>query len=99
MTAISSVLELLDADARIVLGNDLYHVISDSWAGASGRLLVDLTDSATFEAALQEGTRIVWVETPSNPMLRLTDLAPSRAAAVSEASSAWPAHEYSVRKG
>jgi cystathionine gamma-lyase len=36
---------------------------------------VDLTDLATFEAALQDDTRMVCVETPSNPLLRLSDLA------------------------
>ncbi|MGJ8505938.1 aminotransferase class I/II-fold pyridoxal phosphate-dependent enzyme, partial [Glaesserella parasuis] len=35
---------------------------------------VDPTDLQAFEAALTPETRMVWVETPSNPLLRLTDL-------------------------
>ena len=81
LAAISTVLELLDAGAHIVSGNDLY--------GGTFRLLdkvrqrsaghrfsfVDLSDVAAFEASLQDDTRMVWVETPSNPLLSLTDLA------------------------
>jgi cystathionine gamma-lyase len=36
---------------------------------------VDMTDLSAFEAGLQDDTRMIWVETPSNPLLRLTDLA------------------------
>src|SRR5690606_12130181 len=35
----------------------------------------DTTDTAAIEAALQPNTRLVWLETPTNPMLRLTDIA------------------------
>lgn len=81
LAAISTVLELLDAGSHVVSGNDLY--------GGSFRLFdkvrqrsaghrftfADLTDVAAFEAALQSDTKMVWVETPSNPLLSLTDLA------------------------
>jgi cystathionine gamma-lyase len=81
LAAIGSVLELLDAGAHIVSGDDLY--------GGTFRLFervrrrsaglrfsfVGLADLARFEAALQADTRMVWVETPSNPLLRLADLA------------------------
>ncbi len=36
---------------------------------------VDLTDPAAVEAAITSATRLVWIETPSNPMLRVTDVA------------------------
>lgn len=81
LAAIASVLELLDAGAHIVSGDDLY--------GGTFRLFervrrrsaglrfsfVGLADLARFEAALQADTRMVWVETPSNPLLHLADLA------------------------
>lgn len=81
LAAISSVLELLDAGSYILSGDDLY--------GGTYRLFdrvrrrsaghhfsyVDMTDLSAFEAALQDNTRMVWIETPSNPLLRLTDLA------------------------
>jgi cystathionine gamma-lyase len=80
MAAIASVLELLDAGAHLVAMNDLY--------GGTYRLLervrkrsaalqvdfVDLTDPAALEAALRPDTRMVWIETPTNPLLKLVDL-------------------------
>ncbi|MFX8055560.1 aminotransferase class I/II-fold pyridoxal phosphate-dependent enzyme, partial [Acinetobacter baumannii] len=35
---------------------------------------VDLTDPAAFEAAIQPNTRMVWIETPTNPLLKLVDI-------------------------
>ena len=80
MAASSTVLELLDAGSHIVAMHDLY--------GGSYRLLenvrkrsaghqvsfVDLTRSEALEAAIRPDTRLVWVETPSNPLLQLVDL-------------------------
>jgi cystathionine gamma-lyase len=80
MAAISTVLELLDAGSHVVAMDDLY--------GGTGRLFgqvrtrsaglrftyADLSDPAALEAALLPDTRMVWVETPSNPLLKLVDL-------------------------
>ena len=80
LAAISTVLELLDASSHIVSGNDLYggtfrlfDKVRQRSAGHSFSF-VDLTDLGAFEASLQDNTRMVWVETPSNPLLSLTDL-------------------------
>jgi cystathionine gamma-lyase len=81
MAASATVLELLDAGSHIVAMHDLY--------GGSYRLLenvrkrsaghsvsfVDLSEAAALEAALRPETRLVWVETPTNPLLKLVDLA------------------------
>ncbi|MCL1634642.1 cystathionine gamma-synthase [Luteimonas sp. SX5] len=81
MAATSTVLELLDSGSHVVAMDDLY--------GGSFRLFervrrrsagldfsfVDLTDPAAFEAAIRPDTRMVWVETPTNPMLKIVDLA------------------------
>lgn len=81
LAAISTVLELMDAGSHIVSGNDLYggtfrlfDKVRQRSAGHSFSF-VDLTDLSAFEASLQDNTRMVWVETPSNPLLSLTDLA------------------------
>ncbi len=80
LAAISSVLELLDAGSHIVSGNDLYggtfRVFERVRRRSAGHRFsfVDPTDLQAFEAALTPETRMVWVETPSNPLLRLTDL-------------------------
>lgn len=81
LAAISTLLELLKPGDHIVAGEDLY--------GGSRRLFaqvrslsaaltcsfVDMRDPAAVEAAIRPQTRLLWVETPSNPMLRLSDLA------------------------
>ena len=81
LAAISTVLELLDAGSHVVSGNDLYggtfRLFDKVRQRSAGHRFsfVDLSDLAAFEASLQDDTRMVWVETPSNPLLTLTDLA------------------------
>ena len=81
LAAISTVLELADSGSHIVAGDDMY--------GGTYRLFervrrrsaghdfsyVDLTSIDALLAALRPETRMVWVETPTNPMLKLADLA------------------------
>ncbi|MHC2144325.1 cystathionine gamma-synthase [Pseudomonas sp. 210_17 TE3656] len=80
LATIANVLELLDAGSHIVSGNDLYggtfRLFDKVRRQSAGHRFsfVDLTDLEAFEAALEEDTSMVWVETPSNPLLRLTDL-------------------------
>jgi len=80
MATTSTVLELLDSGSHIIAMHDLY--------GGSYRLFenvrkrsaghdvsfVDLTDPAALEAAIRPNTRLVWVETPTNPLLKIVDL-------------------------
>jgi len=80
LAAISTTLECLDHGSHIVAVDDLY--------GGSRRLFervrkrsmgleasyVDLTDADTLETAIRPNTKLVWVETPTNPTLRLVDL-------------------------
>lgn len=81
MAATSTALELLDAGDHIVTGDDLY--------GGSWRLFervrrrsmgldfayVDLSDLTAVEAAITPSTRMLWVETPTNPLMKLADIA------------------------
>ncbi|MEM8984539.1 MAG: aminotransferase class V-fold PLP-dependent enzyme, partial [Pseudomonadota bacterium] len=81
MAAIATILEMVDAGSHIVAGDDLY--------GGSVRLFdrvrartadlkfdyVDTTDLDAVRAALRPETKVLWVETPSNPLLKLTDIA------------------------
>lgn len=80
MAATATMLELLDAGDHIIASDDLY--------GGTYRLLsnvrertqslkisyVDMRDPANIAAAVTDATRMIWVETPSNPMLKLVDL-------------------------
>ncbi len=81
MAAISTVVELLDAGAHVVASHDLYggtyrlfERIRSRSAGLSVSF-VDLGDLAALERAIRPNTRMVWAETPTNPTLRIVDLA------------------------
>jgi len=80
MAAIGTLLETLDSGSHVVCMHDLY--------GGSYRILervrkrsaglqatfVDLSDPKTLEGAIRPNTRMVWVETPTNPLLKIVDL-------------------------
>lgn len=80
LAAIAAVLELLPSGSHIVAGDDMYggtyrlfeRVRRDS-AGHTFSY-VDLSDPDALAAAIRPETRMVWVETPTNPMLKLADL-------------------------
>jgi cystathionine gamma-lyase len=74
------VLELVPAGSHVVSGDDLYggtyrlfERVRRKSAGLSVSY-INLTEPARLEAALRPDTRIVWVETPTNPLLQLADL-------------------------
>jgi cystathionine gamma-lyase len=80
MAATSTVLELLDSGSHIVAMHDLYggsyRVMENVRKRSAGHdvSFVDLTKPSELEAAIRPNTRLVWVETPTNPLLKLVDL-------------------------
>jgi len=79
MAAINTILNLLQSGDHVISGNDLY--------GGSYRLFrtlyekfglefdfVDMSDLSKVEAAIRPSTRLIMIETPSNPLLRLCDI-------------------------
>jgi len=80
LAAMSTVLELLDSGSHIVVSDDLYggtFRLFDKVRKQSAGLefaYVDLTDASRFEKAIKNNTRMVWIETPSNPLLKIIDL-------------------------
>lgn len=80
MSAVTLVLQLLRPGDRIVAAHDCYggtHRALVHLAG-QGRFdleFADLTDPVAVNRTVVDGTRMVWVETPSNPLLRITDVA------------------------
>lgn len=80
LAAIAAVLELLPSGSHIIAGDDMYggtyrlfeRVRRDS-AGLTFSY-VDMADPDALAAAIRPETRMVWVETPTNPMLKLADL-------------------------
>lgn len=80
MAAVSTVLACFDARAHVLCAHDcyggterLFRLLRDQ--GKLDVSFVDLTDAAALAAAVRPETRAVWVETPSNPLLRIVDLA------------------------
>ena len=81
LAATSTILELLDTGSHVIAMDDVY--------GGTYRLFervrrrsagldfswVDLSDVAAFEAAIRAETKLVWIETPTNPLLKLVDIA------------------------
>jgi cystathionine gamma-lyase len=80
MATTATVLELIDSGSHIVAMHDLYggsYRLFENVRKRSAGLdvsLVDLTNPAALDAAIRPNTRLVWVETPTNPLLKLVDL-------------------------
>ena len=82
---------LVPAGGRIVAPHDCYggtYRLLDAWRRRGERqvVFVDYADDAALKAALREPTALLWIETPSNPLLRITDI--ERVAALGHASGA-----------
>ena len=80
MATTTTILQVLSAGDHVVAGDDLY--------GGTFRLFdkvlrrfglsftyVDMTDPDTVAAAMRPNTRLVWIETPTNPLLKVVDIA------------------------
>jgi cystathionine gamma-lyase len=80
MAAIGTVLELLDSGSHVVAMDDLYggsYRILERVRKRSANLqatFVDLSRIENLEQAIRPDTRMVWVESPTNPLLKLVDL-------------------------
>jgi cystathionine gamma-lyase len=81
LAASATLLDLLPAGSHIVALDDLYggtYRLFEQVRRQSAGLEVtftDMSDRARVEAAIRPNTRMIWVESPSNPLLKLTDLA------------------------
>jgi cystathionine gamma-lyase len=80
MAASATLLELLDAGSHIIAMHDLYggsyRLFENVRRRSAGHQVsfLDLADSAALESAIRPETRLLWVETPTNPLLKLVDL-------------------------
>ena len=81
LAATTAVMSLLGPGDHIVAGDDLYggsYRLFDKVLQKSNGLdftFVDTTDPESVEAALRPETKMLWIETPTNPMLTLSDIA------------------------
>jgi cystathionine gamma-synthase len=79
LAAITLILATLPQGARVIAPHDCYGGTYRLLAAlqAQGKLVVDFvdqTDAAALEAALAAKPKLVWIETPSNPLLRIVDI-------------------------
>jgi len=80
LAAMATALELIDSGSHIIASDDLYggtFRLFDKVRRRSANLdftFVDLTDARDFEDEIKSNTRMIWIETPSNPLLKLIDL-------------------------
>jgi cystathionine gamma-lyase len=79
LAATDAVLHLLSAGDHLVLSDDLYggtYRLADKVFKRLGieQSYVDVTDLKAVEAAFKPNTRLLWIETPTNPMLKICDL-------------------------
>jgi cystathionine gamma-synthase len=79
MAAVANALELVPAGSTVLAAHDCYGGtwrLLDAWAkkGRFNVRFVDLTDSKALADGLADKPSLVWVETPSNPLLRITDI-------------------------
>ena len=80
MAAIATVLELVDAGAHVVASDDLYGGTYRLFERVRKRsagtrfTFVDMSDVENVRAAIRPETRVLWVESPSNPLLKVADL-------------------------
>ena len=88
LAAISTTLDCLDHGSHIIAVDDLYggsrrlfHRVRNRSAGLDISQL-DLSDAGAIEAAIRPNTRLIWIETPTNPLLKLVDL--ERVAAIAK---------------
>lgn len=80
MAAIAAILQALAPGDHVILPDDLYHgtrriarEVLGPWGLA--HTFVDMTDLGQVQAAVRPATRLIWVETPSNPLLKVADIA------------------------
>ncbi|HYY26452.1 MAG TPA: PLP-dependent aspartate aminotransferase family protein [Chthoniobacterales bacterium] len=81
LAAMATILELLDAGSHVIASDDLYggtFRLFDRVRRGSANLdftFVDMSDVSTLKNVTRSNTRMIWVETPSNPLLKVVDLA------------------------
>jgi cystathionine gamma-synthase len=80
MAAASAIFQALGPGDHVLVPDDSYYVTRKLLGEVYGRwrlehTAVDMTDPAAVAAAIRPATKIIWVETPSNPLMRVTDIA------------------------
>jgi len=80
LASIATLLDTLSPGDHVITMDDLYggsyRLFENVRRGSQGLdfSMVDLSDTSALESAIKDSTRLIWVETPTNPLLKLADL-------------------------
>jgi cystathionine gamma-lyase len=80
MAATATILELVDSGSHVIAMDDLYGGTRRLFEGVRSNSAgidfsyVDLTDIAALQASIRDSTKMIWVESPTNPLLKIVDL-------------------------
>lgn len=92
VAATDSVIKLLNPGDEVIAASDMYggtyRLFSKVWERYGIKFIyVDTTDAANVKAAVTPKTKLIWIETPTNPLMNITDL--EAVAAISKKAGAW----------
>ena len=80
MAATATILELVDSGSHVIAMDDLYGGTRRLFEGVRSNSAgiefsyVDLTDIAALQGSIRDNTKMIWVESPTNPLLKIVDL-------------------------
>lgn len=80
LAASATILDTLDSGSHVIASDDLYggsYRLFENVRKRSAGLtftFIDMTDPSRIEAAIKPNTKMIWIESPSNPLLKLVDL-------------------------
>jgi cystathionine beta-lyase/cystathionine gamma-synthase len=92
VAATDSVMKLLNPGDEVIAANDMYggsyRLFTKVWERYNIKFIyVDTTDAANVQAAVTANTKLIWVETPTNPLMNITDI--EAIAAIAKKAGAW----------
>jgi cystathionine beta-lyase/cystathionine gamma-synthase len=92
VAATDSVIKLLNPGDEVIAANDMYggsyRLFSKVWERYGIKFIyVDTTNAANVKAAVTSKTKLIWIETPTNPLMNITDI--EAVAAISKKAGAW----------
>jgi len=92
VAATDSVIKLLNPGDEVIAANDMYggsyRLFTKVWERYNIKFIyVDTTNPANVKAAVTAKTKLIWIETPTNPLMNITDIATT--AAIAKQAGAW----------
>lgn len=92
VAATDSVMKLLNPGDEVIAANDMYggsyRLFTKVWERYGIKFkYIDTTDAANVKAAVTASTKLIWVETPTNPLMNISDIV--AIAAIAKSANAW----------